>query len=39
VAVHEERWWRVLVREKERSIGVGIGWERRRELRRDPEKE
>ena len=39
MAVREERQRRMLVREEERSTGVGVGWERRRKLCRGPEKE
>ena len=39
VAGHEERRQRVLEREEKRSMGVGVGWERRRELSQGPEKE
>jgi len=39
VAGREERRRHVLEREGERSTGIGVGWERRRELGRGPEKE
>ena len=39
VAGREERRRRMLEREEERSTGVGVGWERRIELGRGPEKE
>ena len=39
VAGRKKRRRRVLEREEERSTGVGVGWERRRELGRGSEKE
>ena len=39
VANRKERRRSVLEREEERSTGVGVGWERRRELGRGPENE
>ena len=39
VVGHKKRRRRVLEGEEERSTGVGVGWERRRELGRGPEKE
>jgi len=39
VVGRKKRRWRVLEREEERSTGVGVGWERRRELGRGLEKE
>ena len=39
VAVRKKWRRRVLGREEERSMGIGVGWERREELSRGPEKE
>ena len=39
VVGRKKRRWRVLEREEERGTGVGVSWERRRELGRGLEKE